>query len=525
MQGWKWYNLILFFITFVVEGQEMRLTIDVSLEANNIQIVNLGKNGIITIYEKQARVAKSKNIRWNFSRIDTNLVEIWQNEKIVPSELEFKNHYQLRDKLYLLFGNIKEFQILEIELSTGEIFSYNGRMPKEKVEVSKFVVINNMAFLGGYVEPSEMAVLSKTCLSIACFPLLFVPSFIPEKRAIILSYSLSIKTNKKLIPEIKGASEVVDLVADTTNNLIKFLTYSKHGSKHFVQYYETGLYNSVLKYSQLKNFTDEYVFKSAGISEISKNQKIITGFFNKKSGGSVGARGVYFAGIENERQTFVQYQNFGRFSSFVNFFPDYERTRIMRKSEKYPEYTQDLNLNLNVISHKPIIIDSSSIANAYEFYQPQYHTEYRVSWYYGRPVDTPVEVFDGYRFSHFLVAKFNLKAEIEWDYTGSFKKILSQELVKKATFGIYKDKISIIYPEKDVIHYHISFQDSTLNTSGERHVDFEIDRNKVEEYIETKTEYWYNDYFLVFGKQKMLDYTSDYTKRRGYVLFINKHKF
>lgn len=525
MQEWKWHSLFLLFFSFSLAAQEMRVTIDASLESNNLQIVNLGKRGIVTVFEKQARVAKAKNIRWNIAMFDTNLVETWQNEKVVPSELEFKKYYSASEKLFLLFGNVKEFQILELDLNTGELQTYNGRMPKEKVEVSQFVVINNMAFLGGYVEPSEIAVLSKTCLSVAFFPLLFVPGFIPDKRAIILSYSLSIKTNKKLVPELKGASEVVDLVADTTHNVIKFLTYSKFGSKHLVHYYETAVHNGVLKYSLVKNFTNDYIFKNARLLEFSSNLKLITGLFNKKSGSSAGARGIYVAGIENEKQTFVQYQNFGKFNSFINFFPEYERFRIQKKSESDPDYLQDLNINLNVVSHNPRIVDSNSIALAYEFYQPQYHTEYRITWYYGRPIDTPVEVFDGYRFSHFLVTKLNLKGEIELDYTGKFNKNLSQELTPKATFGVFKDKISIIYPDNEKVQYHISHKDSTLNVSGDRDVDFEIDRNKVEEYIDTKTEYWYNDYFLVFGKQKMLDYTSDYTKRRGFVFFINKHKF
>jgi uncharacterized protein (DUF2164 family) len=523
-----WYRIILFLFLLGFEisnAQELRVTFDIPAESNLFKIIPLDTVGFISIHEKQARVANAKNIRLTISKFDTNMVLDWQTEKVIMGQLYYNKSYRDGAYTYILLNNDYEFSILKIENATGEIENFTGKLPKEKVKINHFLVKKNMAFMGGFSIPPDGAVLSRTCLAIAFFPLFFVPNFIPQRGAALLSYSLSIKTLKKYQPRINGESEITQLTFDSIHQKINFIAVSKKNNYKTLYYYETPIFEGVVRFTAINPITDEFELKNVLVYTRHAKSKMFVGLYSKTTASSDMNKGIFVTDLTPDVQKFIQYNSFTKFKSAFNHLPEAERERLKAKLEKKLEKNSDLDINYYCIMHEPIILDTNFFITAVEFFEPKYHTEYRTTWYYGRPIDTPIEVFDGYRFSHFIISKMDYKGQIYWDYNYPIQGIQTFEYAPRLSISTYNNKIMANYSNLNRIVSHTIGDDSTSNTKTYKIFDSsDTDKEKVDYYISSNIQNWYKDYYLFYGKQKITSYSDDFYTKKGFIFFINKYK-
>ncbi len=501
-------------------SQNVRITVEVKSANNQYHVIPLKEKGVVIFYENNAKSQGARTERWTFTKYDTTFTEEWTTEYPLINNLTFVNKFSDDFFVYILFTKDREFQIVKLDQETGEIFINKGRLPKERVELNQFAVMDDNAFMGGTISPPDATVFYRSCIGFACFPLLFIPNFLPEKTAYVGHASLQTKLNKQVLLELKGKSEVVNFSPDTINGRLHAMI--KNQSSH-----KSDLFIQELKYSgakavatPIKTFTDQNQLIDGKINCVNADIKIITGSYASK--GFSGAQGLYLAQIKKGKQEFIRYQSFTNFKNFFDYLPQKEQLKLQKKIEKRKDKGKDLELSFQMLVHEPIVSDSNEYIVVTEAYSPQYHTEFRTSWYYGRPIETAVDVFDGWRYSHAIIAGLDKKGELLWDNSIVIQDILTFNLNEKVHILHNKGQYIAAYSQHGQIQYKFLNRDTTKTEKIRTLVEIDNDFEKVKEQYNSDVTYWYGNYFIAFGTQKVKNLESDYTKASGTVIYFNK---
>jgi len=501
-------------------AQNVRITVAVKSANNQYHVIPLREKGVVIFYENNAKSPGARTERWTFTKFDTTFSEEWTIEYPLINNLNYISKFEDELFVYILFTTDKEFQIVKLDQETGEIFINKGRLPKQHVDIHHFAVMNDNAFIGGSISPPDATVFYRSCIGFACFPLLFIPNFLPEKTAYIAHASLQSKLNKQVLLELKGKSEVVNFGTDTANGRLNAMIKNQNGKN-------SDLFIQELKYSgakalatPVKPFTDQYQLIDGKINFVNANTKIVTGTFANK--GYTGAQGLYLAQLNNGKQEFIRYQSFTNFKNFFAYLPPKEQQKLQKKISKQKDKGKDLELSYQMLVHEPIVSDTNEYIIVTEVYAPQYHTEYRTSWYYGRPIETAFDVFDGWRYSHAIIAGLDRKGELLWDNSILIQDILTFNLNEKVQI-LHNDKQYIAaYSQRGQIQYKYLSRDTTQTEKMSTQVETNNDYEKVKEEYNSDVAYWYGNYFIAYGSQKVKNLDSEYTKSSGTVIYFNK---
>lgn len=501
-------------------AQGVRVTIEVKSFTNQYHVATLKEKGVIVFYENNARSPGARTEKWTFTKFDTTFTEEWTAEYPLINNLIYINKFSDELYLYLLFASNKEFQIVKLDQETGEIFLSKGRLPKENVELNHFSILDENAFLGGSIAAPDATVFYRTCIGFVCFPLLFIPNFIPEKSAYLGYASLQTKLNKQILLNLKGKSEVIDFNNDTTHARLNAVIRTQNGRK-------SELFIQEIKYSggkgqtvPIKPFTDQFRLIDGKIANINSDSKVIIGSYANK--GYAGVQGLYLTKITNGKQDFINYQSFSKFNNFFDYLSKKEQDRIQKQLEKKKKKGKDLDLSYQLLIHEPIISDTNEFLMVGEVYAPQYHTEYRTTFYYGRPIETAIEVFDGWRYSHAIIAGLNNKGDLLWDNSIVIQDVLSLTLNEKVKILNNGKNYIAAYSQNGQIQYKILSRDTTNKEKLRTYAEIDTDYERIKEQYKSDVEYWYGNYFIAYGSQKVKNLETDYTKASGTVIYFNK---
>ena len=145
----------------------------------------------------------------------------------------------------------------------------------------------------------------------------------------------------------------------------------------------------------------------------------------------------------------------------------------------------------------------------------------------GQPTTTYVTVFDGYQYTHALVAKFSFDGKLLWDKTFEMWPRTKPYYVKRFISVKESDsqKIAMVFTSRSKIY------SKEFNTDGT--VTYEKSSEKIESNNDSdKTKwslanlkFWYDDAFILYGSQKIKDKESSKIKKKRKVYFISKFTF
>ncbi|MFN0049603.1 MAG: hypothetical protein ACKVOU_10820 [Cytophagales bacterium] len=511
---------ILMFSFSKAVSQGVRVTIQVKSANDQYHVIPLKEKGVVVFYENKAISPGARTERWTFTKFDTTFTEEWTTEYPLLNNLNFINKFSDELFVYILFSKNKEFQIVKLDQETGEIFINKGRLPKENVEINHFSILGENAFMGGTIAPHDATLFYRTCLGFACFPLLFIPNFLPEKTVYIGHSSLQTKLNKQILLDLKGKSEVVNFNNDTLNGRLNAMVKNQTGKK-------SDLFIQELKYSggkaqatSIKTFTDQYQLIDGKINCVDVNTKFVIGSYASK--GFTGAQGLYLSKLENGKQEFINYQSFSKFKNFFDYLPKNEQEKLQKQIERKKSRGKDLDLSYQILVHKPILSDTNEFIIVAEAYFPQYHTEFRTSFYYGRPIETAVDVFDGWRYSHAIIAGMDKKGNLLWDNSIVIQDILTYALNEKIKILYNKNQYIAAYSQGGQIQYKMLSRDTAKTEKLRTFVEIDTDYERIKEQYTSDVEYWYGNFFIAYGAQKVKNLNTDYTKSTGTIIYFNK---
>ncbi|MDX2188664.1 MAG: hypothetical protein SFY32_02265 [Bacteroidota bacterium] len=505
--------IILFFRTNII-CQDLKIEIEVNNIEGECKIIPINKNGIFILYKSNENNELGET-KWVFSKYDTAFYQNWnleigfsENEKYIDNVID-KNY------LYLLFTCNTFFKVIKVNISNSELLSYNIKTKFIDLEIEDFSIINDEVFIGGSIPPNDGKLFMRSASGYVFFPLLFIPGYIPQRMAAMVYASLNENKTKDIDFGFNGYSSVSQIYADSLKEKVFVIINNNLGSESRVHIQEYNLGGSRGKSTEIKPLTRKYNISDARIKVINVNKKIVIGTYRSKN--KNGSQGIYLSGITKEEQKFISYTSFTQFNNFFNLLDSVKKAKILTKINRKRAKGKDYKLETYVLLHD-IIIDSNQYIIVGEIYEPQYHTEYRVTWYYGRPVEQPYIVFDGWNFTHAITAGLDENGRLKWDNIFDIQDILSNNLSEKVKF-LKKDQNYVLSNlENGTINYQI-ISKSDLNHFAKKNTLNQNNINNSNKYYKVDFEYFYEGYFLVYGIK-----VTNFENSNSSILFLDKIK-
>ena len=320
---------------------------------------------------------------------------------------------------------------------------------------------------------------------------------------------LSTGETKIIVPEIKGCKRrsLYILENTVTDDEICSLVRTKK-DVYLVRFNKQGVQNSCV------NLTSD-VSQRLLTASISKkgNCYLLTGTYtNHKKKGE--AQGIYFAKIEGDRIAFVRLYNFLDMENFTSFMSNRGQKKVERKKERAERRGKELSMNSLMASHE-IKEYNGNYYYVGEAYYPTYTTTST-----GFSTTT---VFNGYQYTHALLAKFDAEGKLLWDNCFPMDpRRKPMRVIRFVATEFDGDNVTALYPDRKML---VSKQ--FRNTDGQVVQDrqkevMETDNEEedVKKAKDTETAYWYGDNFIVHGTQIV---KNNQTGERRKVIFINKY--
>ena len=129
--------------------------------------------------------------------------------------------------------------------------------------------------------------------------------------------------------------------------------------------------------------------------------------------------------------------------------------------------------------------------------------------------------FDGFKYTHAVVAGFDQKGNMLWDNSFSFENVKSMNLKEKVKINVQNDEITLVYSNKGKLASKIVKGTEVIEGTKTIDIDTQRDGDKVRDTETDDIEYWHQNFYLAWGYQKIAN-RNDGTRR---VFYLNKIAF
>jgi hypothetical protein len=267
-------------------------------------------------------------------------------------------------------------------------------------------------------------------------------------------------------------------------------------------------------------YKGEERINTGSATKISDNTTIITGTYNNNN--SSFNSGMFFGLVGDGKVQALQYHPFTKFENFFEYLSERSQQRIERKIKRKEARGGELKLNYRLITH-PVRKLGDNFLTLSEAYYPEYHTEYRTVWVSGRPTTQSYTVFDGYRYTHAVLACFDAGGNLLWDHCFPIWNVLTFDLKRYVRMGILKDD------EVELVLARGTSITSMVIKDGEMKKDRTVDyletldeADRVRWSANSGIEFWYDRYFLAYGFSRIVNKEEEGPGRKRTVFYFNK---
>jgi hypothetical protein len=527
--------VIMVLTAFSQKSQPLRVEIEAKKGSDNYNVIPLGKDGLIMFYESDERTNGNKT--WEFTKYNTNLKEEWTKEVPIPVSSSMIKFYfdDKTNNLHVLLGSLKRggFQIVSINTENGSNKTTAGRFPG-LFSISDFVVLNNKASIMGLSYPNSVASCLQSCLTFICIPA-FTGLTIYKYKSFIESVDLGSGKSSTIPVRYKGNTFILNSnIVNDTVPFIKTFVRNKPNAKIVNNYMNDYSADGQLIKSTNLNSTSGKIFSSAKYEKISSDEVVIIGtydnqtlrgiVFNPASNDATGmtsySEGIYFSKFSAGKQDSVKYYPFSKFENFLSYMNPRDIKAVMRRKTRAERRGQDLDVNYNILTHDIIKRNNEYILIG-EAYYPEFETQCYTTYYSnGMPYTQCTQVFVGYRYTHAIIAAFDKDGELLWDNCFPIQDILTFNLKERVKVMNSGDDIILAYSYNGYIKSQIIHGDKVVQGKEETKIETAYADDKVKQDWSSDMDFWYDNYFLTWGYEKIKNDQTNKGKRT--VFYFNK---
>jgi len=468
-----------------------------------------GKTGIVQSSRSEKAINGERVFR--FTVYDESLREKSTSEFNYPKRMDVFRVIQNQNKLHVLLINgttLPDFILLTFDITTDKISDVSGRFTEKfKIGYSNSIYSNsnynmlangdNIYIAGAVKKVPTVCIIDSKSGDVSDFDMV-VDNVKPKKVKIMFA---------EVLPE---SNEIVYYIMHDYKRKIAELTAKIYTA-------EGKLKNSIV-------INEEGDRKISGIRGVNlgENQYAFVGSYGLNYSPETSVGICYFR-AENDKMKVSKYFNYLDFQNYLKFLPEKVQERINKKKDRKEARGKELEFTTGTIFH-PLQVTSDGVVVLTECYYATYRTVTTFS--NGRATTT--QVFDGYQYTHGVLVKITDDGNAAWDnifalspqtkpyYPRTFI-TLNQDISKE---------INMVYSTGLNIYRKSVNLGGTTRSTDDKKIDVtDKDGDKVK-YSFSNVEYWYDNYFLMYGYQKIKNTERDENgKKVREVLFMNKIEF
>ncbi len=453
--------------------QDKRIEFELeSAWGSNYEIQTIEKHGLI-ISKPLHEETKADEKKWLLRHYDTELVKKWETTVPVDEDLylafTWYDKYASEPTMYLIFQNSRK--------ETMEIVTINvlkQTVGRQTVTIPKRTVFEQIAFYDD---------------------MLHFYGTVKNKQVILGQYDLLTKKinyttlHKKesitnmAINHKEGFVDIATMIADKKTQSIFVHSYSR---------------NVKIRSLEIHANDPEKRLWDARVDRLEGDHFVLGNFSSSKRSS---AEGFYISKFQHAKQVYCKYYRFTDFKNFFTYLSDRKQEKIEKKIEKAKKHGKEYDVRYSMELHNIIKQDDQLILIG-EAYYPVYRTETRTSYVNGKPVTTTYQRFDGYVYSHAVVAGFDTDGKLLWDQCFEMGDVKSYSVRTFLHQQITKDVIRLTYAYGTSIITKVIKGNQVLDDKERTRVLKQYDSDNVR-YSSSGIQYWYDDYFLDWGTQKI----------------------
>jgi hypothetical protein len=500
-------------------GQSVR-RIELPLNGNNAgyQAVALGEKGVLLI-------SKPDRGTFNVQKFDTNLDRVWSIDGPVESNLDYITSSYDGHSVFLLFGKSRSalYQIVKVNVGPGfaETFTINTL---DRFEITDFKTLGYSVFMAGMVRSEP-----------------------------VLIHTLLTNSQSRILPSaIKGSNAIQAIEVDTLHRLVNVSFAVKKGRQTKIvarSYEESGeLYTQVSVDPE-----EDYSLLNGRLQVLNDSVRIIIGTYgyrNMQSTSNAASQGLYISKVVNDEMVFTQYHSFTDFKNFFNYMNERQQEKMERRIRKKKEDGEDVKLNYRLLVHDIVPKENNFLLVAEVFF-PEYRYQnpnMLGSYGYGGLIGYPLgmglynpylwnpmyggrgynqQVFDGFTYTHAIVADIDQNGKLLWDNSISFDNVKSMELKEKIRVqNEIGGRTQLVYSHDGAIRSKIIRGNQVIDGGRVIPNSTNVEGDKIRKTTTDDIDYWYDHFYLAWGDQRIINAAGDVqTRGRRNVFYLNKIAF
>jgi hypothetical protein len=495
------------FISISVKSQityENRIEIDLKDDYDIGETTEFGKQGFIMTSSKKD--LQKNEIEWKFEKYNTDLKLVDTKSVFLDDKFYINETFKNDERLHFLFRDRKkeDFSIITIESSDMKVTQVNGVLPK-KSQVKDMSVLGDYAFFSIVMKKSPFIYAVNWKTGEKNLTPILIDNIKPKKTS-IMNFQV-LKSSDEILAYVKAK-------VSYEKSDIYVIRLNRKGSKEHA-------------FNLTKNVEEN--FSSISALKLDKDKYIYTGTYSTEYTNL--SEGLFVCQTEGDDISFIKFYNFLDLNNFLSYLPEKRQERIEKRKEKKNKKGKELKINYKIASHEVITLD-----DGYLFLGEAYYSTYRTETYLATTTVNGVtttttqtrQVFDGYQYTHAVLAKFDKNGNLLWDQTFEMWPVEKPFYEKRFISIAAKDQNSIklvFISHNQLNSKSIDFSGSVLQDTQSEEIQTNFEGDKVKRSF-SKINHWYENYFIAYGEQKIKNNEDKKnTKRKRNVYFINKIKY
>lgn len=502
-----------------------RLEIPVPTNADNFFTIPVRDDGVLLL-------TKMGRSGYSLVRFDTNLERQWQVDGTISDNLDYVNYSYDGKDVYLLFSKFKSnrYQVIKVYVGPGftekfDIYSL------DKLEISEFKASRDAVYIAGVV----------------------------REQPVLLYTNLQTRQSKLLPSAMKGSAEIQSIEIDSINHRVN-VTYSVRKGKNYHLVVKSFDDNGRQDSQVILEPEEEFALLNGKLSPLSDTTQLMIGTYGYRSMQSATkgpvSQGIYMSQITPEEVLPTRYYSFTDFKNFFSFMSPRDQERKERQIQRKKEKGDDLKLNYQLLVHDLIPQGDQFILVA-EAFQPTFRSQNNYpyggmgspfgfggggfgssmyspygwgwglwsmnSWYSGSRgfFGNNQQVFDGWQYTHAVVAGFDKKGNLLWDNSFEIDNVKTMKLKEKVRTSMRDGLVTLFYSNNGTIRSKAVKGNLVVEGAQDKSIPTQKDGDKIRRNTNDDLEYWYDNYFLAWGYQRI---QNEADGRRN-VFYLNKIAF
>lgn len=511
---WFFTVVLMSNVSFGQKLLPVRIEVPGDLDVESYHVEPLGEQGVL-VYYQTGEADEKGNVLWAFALLDTKLKQKWIKSIPLGRTLLLSSVTSDNGKVFFLFKNhekvSRDYDIYEIVIfnkKTEHFTNVSGSIPY-KSDIAGFEVIMNTACIGLKLNNQKADLAFVDLISGAIQPV----HLDMESSALIETMHVDRKTKEfyivvKYYNSVTFFKDIIYLFDKTGKELDKLKVEYPDNIRLPRNYRFASISKNSLT---LLGTYDLITAKRPSWNSISDNDN---------SNDETLTAGIFYLKFVNGKQKKLIFYDFTKFDKAYAS----SQGREVHISKDKSDNSRLVNIYYRTGVPKIVSLGNETVIYV-ELFKPVYKTETRMDYdFYGRQYPITYQVFDGYDYYDVIFAGINSDGNLLWNNDFSIDNLKSHSPTNHVIAVTDKQLLTMAYVNNGKIVSQTFDKSNDLSDKEKVSLETVFAKDQIIQDENNKIKYWYDDYYLVYGYQKLKNRTLENKSYRT-VFFINKIAF